>query len=102
LSDALPASQVQTQNVLATTRKNTKSLPQVQKNTDAIPFRIKKRRKIGPDRHNQAKAPPGRTENAIPYGQGGPEQPIWTFSAGGEKAALIPGGGAFGAAIPGM
>jgi periplasmic protein TonB len=103
----LPASAVQTQNVLANESKGlTKSQPQEKQNEpDAIPI---------PDKSTKIKAkpvvsaskaksqPPPETEtNEVPFGQGGPVSgPYGTFSANGAKGGFgfQGGGGDFGSA----
>lgn len=103
----LPASPVQTQNVVANESKGlTKSLPQEKQNEpDAIPI---------PDKSTKTKAKPvvsaskAKTQpqpetetNEIPYGQGGPVSgPYGTFSANGAKGGFgfQGGGGDFGSA----
>jgi len=100
----LPASQVQTQNVLANDSKGlTKSLPQVQEETpDAIPIpdkEAKKKNRPETSTTKQKAAVPEEPSNAIPYGQGGPVSgPYGTFSAGGAKGGFgfSGGGGDFG------
>jgi len=100
----LPASQVQTQNVLANDSKGlTKSLPQVQEEApDAIPIpdkEAKKKNRPETSTTKQKAAVPEEPSNAIPYGQGGPVSgPYGTFSAGGAKGGFgfSGGGGDFG------
>ena len=102
----LPASQVQTDNVLANESKGlTKSLPQVPDILvpDAIPIPDKatkpKKNKPETSASNQKAAPPVEESNVIPYGQGGPVSgPYGTFSAGGAKGGFgfSGGGGDFG------
>jgi protein TonB len=102
----LPASQVQTQNVLA---NDSKGLAQSQakveeKAPDAIPIsdkEAKKKNKKETSAKNQ-KAPPEPVEesnNIVPFGQGGPVSgPYGTFSAAGAKGGFgfTGGGGDFG------
>jgi protein TonB len=101
----LPASPVQTQNVVANESKGlTKSQPQEKQNEpDAIPI---------PDKNTKIKAKPAVSAtkakpkpepepetNEIPYGQGGPVSgPYGTFSAAGAKGGFgfQGGGGDFG------
>ena len=101
----LPASPVQTQNVVANESKGlTQSQPQEKQNEpDAIPI---------PDKNTKVKAKPAvsakKTKpkpepepetNEIPYGQGGPVSgPYGTFSAAGAKGGFgfQGGGGDFG------
>src|SRR5262249_7819198 len=101
----LPASQVQTQNVLANESKGlTKSLPQVQEETpDAIPIPdkdTKKKTKPETSATKQKAVPaPEEPSNTIPYGQGGPVSgPYGAFSAGSAKGGFgfSGGGGDFG------
>ena len=102
----LPASQVQTQNVLANDSKGlAQSLPKVEeKAPDAIPIPdkdSKKKSKKETSAKNQ-KAPPEPVEeadNVVPFGQGGPVSgPYGTFSAAGAKGGFgfTGGGGDFG------
>lgn len=103
----LPASAVQTDNVLANESKGlTKSLPKVPELEipDAIPIPDKdvkkKNNKPETSSKQQKAAPPVEEEsNVVPYGQGGPVSgPYGTFSAGGAKGGFgfTGGGGDFG------
>ena len=100
----LPASQVQTDNVLANESKGiTKSLPKAADlELEAIPIPDKdvKKKKDKETSSKQQKAPPvEESSNVIPYGQGGPVSgPYGTFSAGGAKGGFgfSGGGGDFG------
>ncbi len=101
----LPASPVQTQNVLANDSKGlTKSKPQEKENEpDAIPIPDKST-KIKPKpvtTASKAKPQPQPEEetNEVPFGQGGPVSgPYGTFSANGAKGGFgfQGGGGDFG------
>jgi periplasmic protein TonB len=101
----LPASQVQTQNVVANDSKGlTKSQPQVKENEpDAIPI-PDKATKVKPKpvtSASKAKPQPEPEEetNEVPFGQGGPVSgPYGTFSANGAKGGFgfQGGGGDFG------
>ena len=100
----LPASSVQTQNVLANESKGlTESLPKAQeKEPEAIPI-PDKNTKIKPKPRSSAsqqKAQPQEEEsNVVPFGEGGPVSgPYGTFSAGGAKGGFgfTGGGGDFG------
>jgi protein TonB len=101
----LPASQVQTQNVLANESKGlTESKPQVkEEEPDAIPI-AGKNAKIKPKPPSSAKqqkaAPePEEETNEVPFGKGGPVSgPYGTFSASGAKGGFgfQGGGGDFG------
>ena len=102
----LPASQIQTQNVLANDSKGlTQSQPKVEeKAPDAIPIPdkdTKKKNKKETSAKNQ-KAPPEPVEeasNVVPFGQGGPVSgPYGAFSAAGAKGGFgfTGGGGDFG------
>ena len=100
----LPASAVQTQNVLANESKGlTQSLPKtVEKEAEAIPI---------PDKNTKVKAKPRSSatqqkaqqpeeeSNVVPFGEGGPVSgPYGTFNAGGAKGGFgfTGGGGDFG------
>jgi hypothetical protein len=101
----LPASPVQTQNVLANDSKGlTKSKPQEKENEpDAIPIPDKST-KVKPKpvtTASKAKPQPQPQEetNEVPFGQGGPVSgPYGTFSASGAKGGFgfQGGGGDFG------
>lgn len=102
----LPASPVQTQNVLANESKGlTQSLPKVEeKEADAIPIADKNSKKK-PKKETSAskqKAQPEPVEeanNVVPFGQGGPVSgPYGTFTAAGAKGGFgfTGGGGDFG------
>jgi protein TonB len=100
----LPASAVQTQNVLANESKGlTQSLPKtVEKEPEAIPI-PDKNRKIKPKPRSSAtqqKAQqPEEESNIVPFGEGGPVSgPYGTFNAGGAKGGFgfTGGGGDFG------
>jgi protein TonB len=101
----LPASTVQTQNVLANESKGlSQSLPQEKQNEpEAIPI-PEKNAKIKPkpvSNSSKAKtpAPPEPASNEIPFGRGGPVSgPYGSFSAGGAKGGFgfEGGGGDFG------
>jgi protein TonB len=99
----LPASQVQTTNVLATESKGlTQSQPKVQEQEpEAIPIPDKHAKtKPKPVTSTQRKPEPEPEEsNQIPYGEGGPVSgPYGMFSAGGAKGGFgfTGGGGDFG------
>jgi periplasmic protein TonB len=102
----LPASQVQTQNIVANESKGlTKSEPKpIEKvEPEAIPIPEKTSKKKPPKNKpsvDQAKnTPPPLEDNVVPYGQGGPVSgPYGTFSAGGAKGGFgfNGGGGDFG------
>jgi len=103
----LPASQVQTQNVLANDSKGlTKSLPQEKTNEpDAIPIADKhaktKPKPVITASHQKTPPPPAEETNEVPFGQGGPVSgPYGTFSAAGAKGGFgfQGGGGDFGTA----
>ena len=100
----LPASNAQTQNVLANESKGlTQSLPKAQeKEPEAIPI-PDKNTQIKPKPRSSAsqqKAQPQEEEsNVVPFGEGGPVSgPYGTFSAGGAKGGFgfTGGGGDFG------
>jgi protein TonB len=105
----LPASAVQTQNVLANDSKGlTQSQPQVKHDEpDAIPI-ADKNAKIKPKpkpvttaSHQKTPTPPAEETNEVPFGQGGPVSgPYGTFSANGAKGGFgfEGGGGDFGTA----
>jgi protein TonB len=100
----LPASQTQTQNVLANESKGlTKSQPQIlEQEPDAIPIPEKGSKKKPKPVTTASKAKPQPEEepsNQIPFGEGGPVSgPYGTFSAGGAKGGFgfTGGGGDFG------
>jgi len=100
----LPASAVQTQNVLANESKGlTQSLPKAQeKEPDAIPIPDKSAKSKPKPRSSatQQKAQQAEEEsNVVPYGEGGPVSgPYGTFNAGGAKGGFgfTGGGGDFG------
>lgn len=103
----LPASQVQTPNVLANDSKGlTKSLPQEKTNEpDAIPIADKqaktKPKPVTTASHQKTPTPPAEETNEVPFGQGGPVSgPYGTFSAAGAKGGFgfQGGGGDFGTA----
>ncbi len=99
----LPASEVQTNNVLATESKGlSQSQPKAEeKEPDAIPIADKNsKKKPKPVTSTTArKAQPEPESNEIPYGEGGPVSgPYAMFSAGGAKGGFgfTGGGGDFG------
>ncbi len=103
----LPASSIQTQNVLANESKGlTKSQPQEkQVEPDAIPIpdkTVKTKAKPAVSASKAKTQPPPEPEtNEVPYGQGGPVSgPYGTFSANGAKGGFgfQGGGGDFGSA----
>jgi len=103
----LPASQVQTQNVLANESKGlTQSKPQEKENEpDAIPIPDKnvktKPKPASTASHHKAPPQPEEETNEVPYGKGGPVSgPYGTFSAGAAKGGFgVEGsGGDFGTA----
>jgi periplasmic protein TonB len=103
----LPASAVQTQNVLANESKGlTKSQPQEKQNEpDAIPIPDKgtkvKAKPVVSASKAKAQPPPETETNEVPFGQGGPVSgPYGTFSANGAKGGFgfQGGGGDFGSA----
>jgi len=97
----LPASPVQTQNIVANESKGlTKSLPKPEeKEPEAIPIPDKNaKRKPKPETTASARKPeppPGaEVSNEVPFGEGGPVSgPYGVFSAGGAKGGLSFGGG---------
>ena len=102
----LPASQVQTQNVLANESKGlTQSQPQEKKEEpDAIPIADKisktKPKPVASASHEKA-SPVTEETNEVPFGKGGPVSgPYGTFSANGAKGGFgfQGGGGDFGTA----
>jgi periplasmic protein TonB len=101
----LPASEVQTNNVLATESKGlSQSQPKAEveeKEPDAIPIADKnsKKKPKPVTSTNARKAQPEPESNEIPYGEGGPVSgPYAMFSAGGAKGGFgfTGGGGDFG------
>jgi periplasmic protein TonB len=100
----LPASQAQTQNVLANESKGiSQSEPKpVEKEPDAIPIADKTSKKKPKPVTTASKEKPRPIEeesNVVPFGQGGPVSgPYGTFSAGGAKGGFgfTGGGGDFG------
>jgi protein TonB len=99
----LPASSVQTQNVLANESKGlTQSLPKTQeKEPEAIPIADKNaKRKPKPRSSESQKAEPEEeASNVVPFGEGGPVSgPYGAFNAGGAKGGFgfTGGGGDFG------
>jgi periplasmic protein TonB len=103
----LPASAVQTQNVLANESKGlTKSQPQEKQNEpDAIPIPDKgtkiKAKPVVSASKAKSQPPPETETNEVPFGQGGPVSgPYGTFSANGAKGGFgfQGGGGDFGSA----
>jgi len=101
----LPASAVQTQNVLANDSKGlTKSQPQEKTNEpDAIPIADKnakaRPKPVTSASHSKTPTPPAEETNEVPFGQGGPVSgPYGTFSAAGAKGgfSVQGGGGDFG------
>jgi len=100
----LPASNVQTQNVLANESKGlTQSLPKTQEKEPeaiAIPDKNTKIKPKPRSSASQQKAQPQEEEsNVVPFGEGGPVSgPYGTFSAGGAKGGFgfTGGGGDFG------
>jgi periplasmic protein TonB len=103
----LPASSIQTQNVLANESKGlTKSQPQEkQVEPDAIPIpdkTVKTKAKPAVSASKaKAQPQPEPESNEVPYGQGGPVSgPYGTFSANGAKGGFgfQGGGGDFGSA----
>jgi protein TonB len=100
----LPASAIQTQNVLANESKGlTESLPKTEeKEPEAIPI-PDKNAKIKPKPRSSAqekpKPQPEEASNVVPFGEGGPVSgPYGTFNAGGAKGGFgfTGGGGDFG------
>jgi protein TonB len=100
----LPASTVQTQNVLANESQGlTKSLPQpVEKEPEAIPIpdKTSKKKPKPVTSASRAKTEPVREPtNEVPFGEGGPVSgPYGTFNAGGAHGGFgfTGGGGDFG------
>jgi protein TonB len=103
----LPASSIQTQNVVANESKGlTKSQPQEKQNEpDAIPIPDKnsksKPKPVVSTSKAKPKPEPEPETNEVPFGQGGPVSgPYGTFSANGAKGGFgfQGGGGDFGSA----
>jgi periplasmic protein TonB len=103
----LPASSIQTQNVVANESKGlTKSQPQEKQNEpDAIPIPDKtaktKQKPVVSASKAKPKPEPEPETNEVPFGQGGPVAgPYGTFSANGAKGGFgfQGGGGDFGSA----
>jgi len=98
----LPASSVQTQNVLANESKGlTQSLPKVEeKAPEAIPIPGKNAKiKPKPRSSESQKGQPEEENNVVPFGEGGPVSgPYGVFNAGGAKGGFgfTGGGGDFG------
>jgi protein TonB len=102
----LPASAVQTQNVLANESKGlTQSLPKTEeKEPEAIPIPDKnaktKPKPRSSETHQKAQPQPQEeASNVVPFGEGGPVSgPYGTFNAGGAKGGFgfTGGGGDFG------
>jgi len=102
----LPASQTQTQNIVANESKGlTRTMPKALEpvEPEAIPIPEKTTKTKPPKKQpsvSQAKAtPPPLEDNVVPYGQGGPVSgPYGSFSAGGAKGGFgfSGGGGDFG------
>jgi protein TonB len=101
----LPASPVQTQNVLANESKGiTQSQPKTEeKEPEAIPIPDKNARTKPKPRTSEtrqkAQSPPEEASNVVPFGEGGPVSgPYGTFNAGGAKGGFgfTGGGGDFG------
>jgi protein TonB len=101
----LPASPVQTQNVLANESKGiTQSQPKTEeKEPEAIPIPDKnaktKAKPRSSETRQKAQSPPEEASNVVPFGEGGPVSgPYGTFNAGGAKGGFgfTGGGGDFG------
>jgi protein TonB len=98
----LPASAVQTQNVLANESKGiTQSQPKAEeKEPEAIPIPGKNAKiKPKPRTSESQKAQPEEENNVVPFGEGGPVSgPYGVFNAGGAKGGFgfTGGGGDFG------
>jgi periplasmic protein TonB len=100
----LPASSVQTQNVLANESKGlTQSLPKVEeKEPEAIPIpdkNAKTKPKPRSSASQKTQPPPEEASNVVPFGEGGPVSgPYGNFNAGGAKGGFgfTGGGGDFG------
>jgi periplasmic protein TonB len=98
----LPASAVQTQNVLANESKGlTQSQPKAEeKEPEAIPIAGRNAKiKPKPQSSESQKAKPEEENNVVPYGEGGPVSgPYAMFNAGGAKGGFgfTGGGGDFG------
>jgi len=102
----LPASAVQTQNIVANESKGlTKSLPKTEeKEPDAIPIpdknaKIKPKPRPSETRQKVTPPPVDEASNVVPFGEGGPVSgPYGVFNAGGAKGGFgfTGGGGDFG------
>lgn len=99
----LPASPVETQNVLANESKGlSQSQPKPQETTPeaiAIPEQGAKKKPKKLTSESQQPAQPVEESNVVPFGEGGPVSgPYGTFSAGGAKGGFgfTGGGGDFG------
>jgi periplasmic protein TonB len=103
----LPASSVQTQNVLANESKGlTQSLPKTEeKEPEAIPIPDKNAKTKPKPRTSESRQKPQpqpekeEASNVVPFGEGGPVSgPYGTFNAGGAKGGFgfTGGGGDFG------
>ena len=98
----LPASQVETQNIVAHDSKGlSQSLPQTKEVTpEAIPIPEREtKRKPGPQRSTLAKKIEPPRDNVAPFGQGGPlSGPYSVFQSAGAKGGFgfTGGGGDFG------
>ncbi|MBZ5646638.1 MAG: TonB C-terminal domain-containing protein [Acidobacteriia bacterium] len=98
----LPASQVQTQNIVAHDSKGlTQSLPRTKEEApEAIPIPEREtKRRPGPQRSTTARKIEPPKENIAPFGQGGPVSgPYGVFQSGGAKGGFgfTGGGGDFG------
>ncbi len=102
----LPASPVQTQNIVANESKGlTKSLPKTEeKEPEAIPIpdknaKTKPKPRPSETRQKTAPQPVDEASNVVPFGEGGPVSgPYGVFNAGGAKGGFgfTGGGGDFG------
>ncbi len=98
----LPASQTETQNIVAHESKGlSQSLPQAKEEPqEAIPIPEREtKKKPGPQRSTVAKKVEPPRENIAPFGQGGPVSgPYGVFQSGGAKGGFgfTGGGGEFG------
>jgi len=102
----LPASAVQTQNIVANESKGlTKSLPKVEeKEPEAIPIpdknaKTKPKPRPSETRQKVTPQPVDEASNVVPFGEGGPVSgPYGVFNAGGAKGGFgfTGGGGDFG------
>ena len=102
----LPASTVQTQNIVANESKGlTKSLPKTEeKEPEAIPIpdknaKTKPKPRPSETRQKTAPQPVDEASNVVPFGEGGPVSgPYGVFNAGGAKGGFgfTGGGGDFG------